>query len=133
MRLLRPIVLFVFLCGLTASTQSQVVEPISGTGTGYNIFLWAAGSPVGTIGGVDASVTITPTTGWVCTSVTLRVIDDTTNKTLGEYTVENPGMTVSKSFTGFDSNLAVRVTGNVTFQNGAMFDFKDLEAYVTTK
>ena len=129
MRLLRPLLLFGCFCGFAASSQSQVGE---GTG-GVNLFLWGADSPSPTVGGLDATVLDTPTSGWTCTQIVLRTIDDNTNQTLDTFTATNPGATVSHSFTGYASKLYVRVTGDATFQNGANLDFKDLEAYVTTK
>jgi hypothetical protein len=97
------------------------------------LITWNVGSPVGTTGGVDASVVIAPGLGWTCTEITIRVIDDSTNMTLGTHTVENPGTLVSNSFTGLGSNVLIRVTVNATFQNGGNLDFKDLESFVTTQ
>jgi hypothetical protein len=134
MRLLPPLLLFGFFCVFTASSQSQVVGTSGAdTGGGVNLFLWGPGSPSPTVGGLDATALDTPTSGWTCTEVVIRTIDDSTNQTLDTYTATNPGATVSHSFTGYASKLYVRVTGDATFQNGANLDFKDLEAYVTTK
>ena len=90
MRLFRPLVLFALLGLFTASVQSQ---PAPGTG-GINLFVWDLGSPVGTTGGVDTAVVITPTTGWSCSNVTIRCIDDATNKTssIGPVTSTGPPM-----------------------------------------
>ena len=130
MRAARPLLFLSVLAGFAASVQSQPVPPGRG---GINLITWNTGSPAGTPGGVNASVLIIPTVGWTCTEITIRIIDDSTNMTLGTYTVENPGMTVSNSFTGLGSKVQIRVTANATFQNGGNLDFKDLEAFVATQ
>ena len=126
--LVRPLLLFAALCGFAAISQSQPAP-----GGQVNFFLWTMGYPTPTVGGVDTSVNVSSATGWTCTDVTLRVIDGKTNKTLGEYSVENPGAVVSKSFTGLESMISIWVTGDAVFKNGAAFDFKQLETLTTTK
>ncbi len=128
--LARPFLLFACLCTFTAISQSQPAPPGRG---GINLIQWGTGSPAPTTGGVDVTVTIQPTTGWTCTELLIRVINADTAMTLAEHTTENPGASVSKSFTGLGSNVKLRVTADATFQNGPSFDFKDLEAFVTTK
>lgn len=122
----RPLLLFTFLVAYTAVVHSQ-------PGGGVNQLTWNPGSPAPTSGGVDTSVSIKPTAGYVCTECTIRVIDATTLKTLDSYTVENPGKAVTKSFTGLGSGTKVDITVDCIFQSGGTFDFKDLLAQVTTK
>ena len=125
--LVRPFLLFAALCGFAAISQSQPAP-----GGQVNVFVWTSMYPVPMAGGVNTSVDITPAPSWACTDVTIRVIDAGTNKTLGEYSVENPGGTVQKGFGGLPNNLKVRVTADGVFKNGALLDFKQLEAFVTT-
>lgn len=127
-RVTRPLCLFVFLCGFAALTQSQPAP-----GGGYNLLIWQKDHPAATVGGVDLAVTIKPTTGWKCTEVTFRVIEDDSGKTLETKTIADPDPSVSWSCTGLKSNLKVRVTADATFQNQDDFNFKDLEEWVTTK
>jgi hypothetical protein len=128
--LVRPLCFFALVCGFAATAQSQ---PAALGSAESNQLYWAANSPSPTIGGVDASAIEKPTTGYTCTDVTLRVIDDQTGKTLDSYTDNNPGDTVSKSFTGLESGLRVQVTADATFKCGATFDPKFITADVTTK
>jgi hypothetical protein len=124
----RPFLLFAFLCVFTTYSQSQPAK--NGQ---YNLLLWSPGSPSPLVGGVNASVDITPAAGWTCTEVTIRVIDAATNKTLGDYTADNPKGNVTKTFTGLPNRLNVRVTADSVFQNGALFDFKQIEGFVVTQ
>jgi len=124
----RPLCFVALLGGFAATAQSQP-EPQGGV----NQFYWAANSPGATLGGVDASAIDKPATGYTCTEVVLRVVDDRTGKTLDSYTDSQAGGAVSKSFTGLESGLKVQVTANATFQGGTIFDLKFVEADVTTK
>jgi hypothetical protein len=120
-----PFLLFAALCWLTAVAQSQPAP-----GGGYNFVLWSAGSPSYIKDGVNVAVDLKPTTGFTCTEVTLRVIEKSTGKTLGEYNKLDPGKTAAKAFTGIPTNVELRITANATFQNGAAFDFKSIECHL---
>ncbi len=128
MRIARPLLFFACLCAFTAISKSQPAP-----GGGLNAFLFAKGSPSPTVGGVDVTVTQQPTNGWKCTDITLRVIDVMNAKTLAEYSVANPKASETKAFAGFASDLKVRVYGIATFDNMGILDFRELEAFVTTK
>lgn len=127
-RLAKPLLFFAALCGFTAAGQSQPAP-----GGGYNIMTWQRGYPAATTGGVDAKVVLKASSGWTCTEAVFRVIDDDTNETLDTATIANPGGSASKSFTGLPNNLKVRVTAESTFENKGAYEFKTLEAFVTTK
>lgn len=127
-RLVRPLLFFVALCGFTTASQSQPAP-----GGGYNIMTWQRGYPAATVGGVNAAVVLKASSGWTCTEVVFRVIDDGTNQTLDTATIASPGGSASKSFTGLPNNLKVRVTADSTFENKGAYEFKTLEAWVTTK
>jgi hypothetical protein len=120
-----PLLLFAALCWIAASAQSQPAP-----GGGYNFVLWSAGSPSVIKDGVNVSVDLKPTTGYTCTEVTLRVIEKSTGKTLGEYEKLDPGKVASKAFTGIPANVELRITAEATFQNGGAFDFKSIEIYL---
>lgn len=128
--LVRPLVLFALLATFTAAVQSQ--DGTTGAGTpGTNLLLFAAGSPSPTTGGVNVSLTVKPTSGYTCTSITIAIVDQEGN-TLATATIKNPGATVNQSFTGLQSGITVDVVVNSVFQNGADFDYPYLEASVTT-
>ena len=126
MRPLRAALLLAVLCGLAAVTQSQGPR-------GGNRLSWGRGSPSALDGGVGVVVTGFPGDGWGYTDLTVRVIDDATNKTLAEDNYPNPAAIVMKDYNGLGGSLTVRVTAMATFQKGADFDFLDLETTVTTK
>lgn len=133
MRLARPLLFFVFLGGFTAAAQSQTGPP-PGPPSGTNFFMWNPNSPTPTKGGVDLSVTFIPATGWTCTEVKFQVIDDKSSEELGEFVQPNPtGMTVSKSFNGYASDLKLRIIASAIFKNGTTLDPKDMENYAVTK
>jgi hypothetical protein len=94
---------------------------------------FAKGSPSATTGGVDVTVTDKATTGYTCTEITIRIVRVSDNQTLDSATFSNPGASVSKSFTGLGNNVNVRIDVSATFKSGTLFDFKDLEATVTTR
>jgi hypothetical protein len=140
-RLIRPLALVVLLASLTASLQSQddssgdPTSTSSGNPTGlagFNQLNFAANSPTPTQGGVDVSLTIQPNTGFTCTSVTIAVVDANTLQTLATATIPNPGATVTQSFTGLGSGVAVTIDVTSVFQNGNQFDTPYLEGAVTT-
>ena len=124
----QSLLVFVFLCGFGQFAQS---DPLPGGGGNYLGF--SKGSPTAQTGGVDVSVDQKPTTGYTCTKITIRVIDNTTGMTLGTYTENNPGGSVSKSFTGLGSNREIQVPAAATFQSGATFDPKHIMTSLTTK
>lgn len=116
------------LVAFVALAQSQPPP-----GGGYNLLDFAKGSPTPTKGGVDVTVMNKPTLGYTCTEITIRVIRKSDAKTLDSCTFNQPGPSVSKSFTNLANNLDVLVAVEATFENNGNFDFKDIEAYVTTK
>ena len=124
----RPLLFFVLLCGFTAAAQSGPVP-----GGGINVIAFAAGTPTPTVGGVDVTVTQKATTGYTCTEIIVRVIDDKTGKTLATEQVTNPANSISKSFAGFGSGTQIQVTADGTFQKGTTFDFPFIQQVVTTK
>jgi hypothetical protein len=126
MRVLRPVLLLAVLCGLAAATHSQGPR-------GGNRLSWGRGFPSPLDGGVAVVVTGAPGNGWDFTDLTVRVIDDATNKTLAEDNHPSPAAIVMKDYAGLGGGLTVRVTAMATFQKGADFDFLDLETTVTTK
>jgi hypothetical protein len=133
--LARPIGLFIILGGFANYSLSQT-EPLTQRAPdgAVNIIWWAKGSPAPTNGGVDVTIDVKPAAnGWVCTDLIIRVTNPATGKTLGEYTVMNPGPAVSKSFSGFENNLKIRITTEALFHNNGLYDFKYIQAYVTTK
>jgi hypothetical protein len=132
--LVRPLVLFTLLATFTAVVQSQDQGGVGAGlgGPGANIFLFAAGSPSPTTGGVNVGMTVQPTTGYTCTSITIAIVDQEGN-TLATATIKNPGATVDQAFTGLGSGVNVDVVVNSVFQSGAQFDYPYLEANVTTK
>lgn len=132
--LVRPLTLLVLLALFTAAVQSQENggQGSGDDGPGANVMLFAAGSPSATTGGVTVSITIQPTTGYTCTSVTISCVDSKGN-TLATATIQNPGATANQSFTGLASGVNVNVIVNSVFQNGNQFDYPYLQANVTTK
>jgi hypothetical protein len=98
---------------------------------GINLITFAAGSPTPTVGGVNVTVNIQPTTGYTCNAVTISVLDSNNNQ-LGTTTIIKPGATASASFTGLGSGTAIEVLVDATFQFGNMYDFKDISANTTT-
>jgi hypothetical protein len=131
---------FIVLAGsLTTTANARIIEPTDLSpllqpvpGGGVNELVFATGSPAPTTGGVNVSALPKPTTGFICTKVTIRVIDNATGMTLATYSVNNPVRIVTKSFTGLGSNKEVQVTVDAIFQNGGTFDTKHIEAVVTT-
>jgi hypothetical protein len=121
----------VFLVALLITVAAAQSQP-SPTG-GYNLLNFGKGSPTPTPGGVDVVVTTKPTAGYTCTEIVIRVIRVSDGQTLDSHTVARPGATVSKPFTGLGSHVPVRVAVEATFQNGNVFDFKDIEDFVTTR
>jgi hypothetical protein len=136
--LARPLVLFAIISTITTIVQSQ---DEGGTGTGgvgpfpgTNFLLFTQGYPVAITGGVSVGLTIQPTTGYTCTSVTISIVDANTSQTLASITLQNPGSgQLIQNFYGLGSGVAVQVVVNSVFQCGAQFDFPYLEADVTTK
>lgn len=129
----------VLMSSITATANAQIIEPADPgqllqpvPGGGVNDLAFARGSPSATTGGVNVSATPTPTTGYVCTKVTIRVIDNATGMTLDTYIVNNAVRVVTKSFTGLGSNKQIQVTVDAIFQSGETFDTKHIEAVVTT-
>jgi hypothetical protein len=122
----RALALFGVLCGFATTTGASVAPAVNSLG-------FATGSPAPTVGGVDVTVNQKPAPGYTCTKITIRVIDDATGQTLATQVFNNPGASVSKSFTNLANNLAVQVTVDATFQNGGTFDTKAIDAVVTTK
>jgi hypothetical protein len=98
-----------------------------------NYLAFSKNSPAPQTGGVDVSVDQKPTTGYTCTKMVIRVIDNATGMTLGTFSVANPGPTVTNSFTGLGNNRQIQVTADATFQSGATFDPKRIMATTTTK
>ena len=130
--LLRPFVLLVLLIAFTAAAQSQQsTVGVGSPGGGANIILFAAGMPQPISGGVNVGVSVQPTTGYTCTSVTISIVDQYSN-TLASITVQNPGATVTQTFTNLGCNIPVQVVVNSVFQNGTQFDYPYLETDVTT-
>jgi len=99
---------------------------------GVNDVVFAAGSPAPIVDGVKVSVMPKATSGYVCTKVTIRVIDNATGMTLDTYVVNNPLRIVTKSFLGLGSNKEVQLTVDAIFQYDDSFDAKHIEAVVTT-
>jgi hypothetical protein len=131
----RPVVFLALLGVFTAVVQSQ--EGGNGSqggndGPGTNILLFAEGSPSPTTGGVSVGITIQPTTGYTCTSVTISCIDLNGN-TLATMKIPNPGASVNQTFDGLGSGVDVNVVVNSVFQNGSQFAYPFLQANVTTK
>jgi len=124
----RPVLICICLGGVVQLAQSDAVP-----GGGVNYLGYSKNSPTPQSGGVDVSVDQKPTTGYTCTKMTIRVIDNMTGMTLDTYSVDNPGPTVAKSFTGLGGNRQIQVTVDATFQNGATFDPKRIMATTTTK
>ena len=121
------------LCLLNAAVHSQDSATTEVAGPGVNFLLFAANSPSPTSGGVDVSLTIQPAPTYTCTSVTISIVDPSTNKTLATQTFTNPGATVNQSFNGLANNLPVQVVVDSVFQSGSNFDFPYLSANVTTQ
>jgi hypothetical protein len=61
------------------------------------------------------------------------VIDNTTGATIESHIVNNPGETVSKSFTGVGNNRQVQVTVDANFQFIQTVDARQIEAVLTTR
>ena len=76
-------------------------------------------------------MTLQPTTGYTCTSVTIAIVDQKAN-TLASITIQNPGAAVNQTFSGLGSGVNVDVVVNSVFQNGSQFDYPYLEANLTT-
>jgi hypothetical protein len=131
--LVRPLVFFAFLIAFTAAVHSQDSGGTgsNGVGNGVNIMLFSPGSPSATTGGVKVSMTIQPTTGYTCTSVTIAIVDQNAN-TLASITIQKPGAAVNQTFSGLGSGVNVDVVVNSVFQNGSQFDYPYLEANLTT-
>jgi hypothetical protein len=129
----RPLSFLLILVFFSAVVQSQEGGMGgNGDGPGTNILLFATGSPSATKGGVNVSITIQPTSGYTCTNVTISCVDQNGN-TLATATIEDPGSTVTQSFTGLGSGVVVNVVVNSTFQNGNEFAYPFLQATVTTQ
>ncbi len=131
----RPIGLFIILSSFASYSLSQT-EPLTQRAPdgAVNIIWWAKGSPAPANGGVDVTIDVKPAAnGWKCTDLTIRVTNAETAKTLAEYSVMNPGPVVSKSFSGFENNLKIRITTEALFYKNGLYDFKYIQAYVTTK
>ena len=120
---------------LTANAQTTSSEPATQPvpGGGVNDLSFAANSPAPAVGGVNVSVNLSPTTGFTCTRITIRAIDNATGVTLETFTMANPGGTVNKAFTGLGNNKGIMITVDALFVNGTIFDPKHIEAVVTTK
>jgi hypothetical protein len=130
--LLRPIALFAFLALCTTAVQSQQPGGVDGgVAPPGNGMLFAPGSPSPTKGGVDVSVTISPATGYTCTSVTISCVDQN-GKTIATTTINNPGATAAQSFTGLGNGVNVTVVVNSVFQAGNQFDYPYLEGSAIT-
>lgn len=140
MRAAVRLLFFAVLMGsLTVTANAQIIEPTDPgqllqpvPGGGVNDLVFSKGSPSATTGGVNVSAMPTPTVGYVCTKVTVRVIDNATGMTLETYIVNNPVRVVTRSFTGLGSNKQIQVTVDAIFQSGETFDSKHIEAVVTT-
>jgi len=132
--LFRPVVFFALLAIFAAVVQSQEGNGTGGEsdGPGTNFLLFSPGSPSATTGGVNVSISIQPTTGYTCTSVTISAVNQS-GTTLATATIKNPGETATQNFTGLGSNVNVTIVVNSVFQNGGQFDYPYLEANVTTK
>jgi hypothetical protein len=129
----------VLASSLTVTANARILEPIdlnpllqTELDGGVNNLVFSKGSPAPTTGGVNVSAQAQPTTGYVCTKITVRVIDNATGMTLDTYIVNNPVRIVTKSFTGLGSNKEIQVTVDAVFQNVDIFDAKHIEAVVTT-
>ena len=135
----RPLFLAALICSPTVSAHAQVIGS-GGSGPsiqstrsdGVNDLSFASGSPTPTTGGVNVSVAVAPTTGYSCTRITIRVIDNATGMTLDTYRVDNPGQLVTHAFTGLGGSREIEVTVDAIFQSGGLFDPKHIEAVVTT-
>jgi len=123
----RPLLLLVVLCGLAAAALSQ-----PNPGAEANYLGWGPNSPAAFPDGVSATAIQKAAPGYTCPGMVIRVIDDTTGKTIDTFSVENPKETVNAMFTGLGSNRKVQVTADATFQSGGTFDPKHIEAVVTT-
>jgi len=124
----RPLLLLVLICVFTALAQSE-----GDASLGVNQVTFQSGSPAPTTGGVDVAVTQKAATNYTCTRITIRVIDAVTLETIDSSIFDNPGASVSKSFTGIGNNRQVQVTVDATFQYGVSFDTRHIEAVVTTR
>lgn len=124
----RPLLLLALICAFTAMAQSE-----GDAFLGVNQLTFQSNSPTSTKGGVDVAVTQKAAPNFICTRITIRVIDDATGMTIDTYTVENPGESVSKSFIGAGNKKKVQVTVDANFQQGQTVDPKHIEAVVTTQ
>jgi hypothetical protein len=73
------------------------------------------------------------TTGYTCTQVTIRVIDDLTGATLATHIVNNPAGNVAHSFIGLGNNRRVQIVATAKFAKGEVIDTKSVQALVTTQ
>ena len=72
-------------------------------------------------------------TGWPVRIREVRIESGQMNFS-DQFIQPNPtGMSLSKSFGGYGSNTKLRVYAYAIFQNGTMFDPRDMENDVTTK
>jgi hypothetical protein len=126
--IVRPLSLLALICAFVAMAQSEGEVYL-----GVNQLTFQTGSPSATTGGVDVAVTQKAAANFTCTRITIRVIDKATGMTIDTYIVNNPGESVSKSFTGIGGNKQVEVTVDAMFQSGAVFDPRHLGAVVTTR
>jgi hypothetical protein len=131
----RPFVLFAVLVTFTTAVQSQGPGAPGGPGPGgggVNQLLFGAGSPNPAPGGVGVTMSVLPTTGYTCKSVTIFILDQN-SKQLATATINNPGPTFTQTFAGLPSGITVTVNVESVFQSGAQFDFPSNEATTTTK
>jgi len=124
----RPLLLLALIGVFTAWAQSEGEIFL-----GVNQLTFQSGSPSATTGGVDVAVTQKAAANFTCTRITIRVIDKATGMTIDTYIVNDPGESVSKSFTGIGGNKQVEVTVDAMFQSGSVYDPKHLDAVVTTR
>jgi hypothetical protein len=129
--LVRPLVFLALLAFFAAVVQSQEGGGGEGDGPGTNILLFTAGSPSPEVGGVNIGITIQPTTGYTCTSITISCVDQKGN-TLATVTIENPGENVNQTFNGLGSGVSISIVVNSVFQNGAQFAYPFLQGSVIT-
>jgi hypothetical protein len=129
--LVRPFVLLALLIAFAAVGQSQQSVQVTAPG-GTNTLLFTTGMPQPVSGGVIVGVSIQTTTGFTCTSVTISIVDQNSN-TLATLTIQNPGETVTQTFSNLGSNVPIQVIVNAVFQNGSEFDYPYLEGSVVTQ